>query len=82
RKGPKLMTTVDGPTCMAYDKLARRPLPQRIRVGDRLLWLEAGAYHLPWQTRFSHGLAAVLWHDGKKITQVHAAEQFKDWWQG
>ncbi len=81
RKGPKLMTTVNGPTCMAYDKLARRPLPKSIRVGDRLLWLEAGAYHLPWETRFSHGLATVLWHDGKSLVQVRGQEEFGAWWR-
>jgi diaminopimelate decarboxylase len=80
RKGRKIMTTVNGPTCMAWDKLARRPLPASIRVGDRLLWLEAGAYHLPWETRFSHGLGTILWHDGHKLTQVRAPEQFKQWW--
>lgn len=81
RKGRTIMTTVNGPTCMAYDKLARRPLPASIRVGDRLIWMEAGAYHLAWETRFSHGQSAILWHDGKKITQVRAAESFKEWWR-
>lgn len=79
RKGRKIMTTVNGPTCMAFDKLARRPMPESIRVGDRLLWLEAGAYHLPWETRFSHGLATVLWHDGKSLAQVRAKERFGSW---
>jgi diaminopimelate decarboxylase len=81
RKGRKIMTTVNGPTCMAFDKLARRPMPVSIRVGDRLLWLEAGAYHLPWETRFSHGLAEVLWHDGKKLVQVRGQEEFGAWWR-
>lgn len=80
REGRSILTTVNGPTCMAWDKLARRPLPTGIRVGDRLLWLEAGAYHLPWETRFSHGLATVLWHDGKRLAQVREAEQFGEWW--
>lgn len=81
RKGPKILTTVNGPTCMAFDKLARRPLPKSVRVGDRLLWLEAGAYHLPWETRFSHGLAGVLWHDGKKLVPVRGQEEFGKWWR-
>jgi len=81
RKGRKIMTTVNGPTCMAFDKLARRPMPESIRVGDRLLWLEAGAYHLPWETRFSHGLAEVLWHDGKDLVQVREREGFGKWWR-
>jgi hypothetical protein len=61
-------------TCMAFDKLARRPMPESIRVGDRLLWLEAGAYYLPWETRFSHGLAGVLWHEGEELVEVRAKE--------
>ena len=75
RKGRKILTTVNGPTCMAFDKLARRPMSESIRVGDRLLWLEAGAYHLPWETRFSHGLAGVLWHEGKELVEVRAKER-------
>ncbi len=78
RKGRKIMTTVNGPTCMAFDKLARRPMPESMRVGDRLLWLEAGAYHLPWETRFSHGLAGVLWDEGKGLVEVRAKEVWGD----
>ncbi|HEY1170216.1 MAG TPA: hypothetical protein VGH19_02495 [Verrucomicrobiae bacterium] len=77
RKGRKIMTTVNGPTCMAFDKLARRPLPESIRVGDRLLWLEAGAYHLPWETRFSHGLAGVVWYEGEGLVEVRAKERWE-----
>jgi len=38
-------------------------LPDAIDVGDVIAWLHAGAYHLPWDTRFSHGLCAVVWFD-------------------
>ncbi len=61
--GPEVLTAVHGPTCMAFDQLARKDLPRTIRPGDVLLWLEAGAYHLPWETRFSHGLAEIWWDD-------------------
>lgn len=81
RSGPKVLTTVVGPTCMAFDQLARRELPRSLRVGDHLIWLDAGAYHLPWETRFSHGLAAVFWHDGKNIRLVRERESFQNWWQ-
>ena len=74
------MTTVTGPTCKAFDRLARCPMPQSLKAGDVLLWLDAGAYHLPWETRFSHGLAAVLWHNGKKTCVVRGHEEFTDWW--
>jgi diaminopimelate decarboxylase len=80
RGGPRCLTTVNGPTCMAYDQLARRPLPRRLRPGDHLIWLEAGAYHLPWETRFSHGLAAIFWHDGRRVKRVRAREGFDQWW--
>ncbi len=80
RGGFKMPTTVTGPTCMAFDQPARCDLPMSLKAGDYLLWLDAGAYHLPWETRFSHGLAAVLWHDGKAVEVVRAREAFGDWW--
>jgi diaminopimelate decarboxylase len=80
RHGAATLTTVNGPTCMAFDKLVRRRLPRSLRAGDHLLWLNAGAYHLPWETRFSHGLAAVFWHDGRTTRLVRPREQFTDWW--
>lgn len=80
RGGFKMPTTVTGPTCMAFDQLARCPLPLSLKPGDLLLWLDAGAYHLPWETRFSHGLAAVLWHDGEKVSGVRKREDFAAWW--
>jgi diaminopimelate decarboxylase len=80
RRGPSVLTTVNGPTCMAFDQLERKPLPRRLRAGDYLLWLNAGAYHLPWETRFSHGLAAVFWHDGHRTKLVRKPERFPEWW--
>lgn len=80
RSGPPTLTTVTGPTCMAFDQLARRPLPRSLKPGDHLVWLEAGAYHLPWETRFSHGLAAVLWHGGETARRVREREEFESWW--
>ncbi len=80
RTGQRCLTTVTGSTCMAFDQLARRPLSRRLRPGDHLLWLDAGAYHLPWETRFSHGLTAVFWHDGRRVRQVRRREGFAQWW--
>ena len=80
RGGPTCLTAVDGPTCMAFDQLTRRPLSRRLRPGDYLVWMEAGAYHLPWETRFSHGHAAVLWHDNGGIRVVRERESFEGWW--
>ena len=80
RTGTDTLTAVHGPTCMAFDQLTRRKLPRSIRAGDRLVWMEAGAYHIPWETRFSHGHAAVLWHEDGKLTPARAAESFDSWW--
>jgi diaminopimelate decarboxylase len=80
RSGPPTLTTVTGPTCMAFDQLARRPLPRSLKPGDHLVWLDAGAYHLPWETRFSHGLASVRWHDGRRVTTARPRESFEKWW--
>ncbi len=81
RRGRRVPTTVCGPTCMAFDQLARRPLPRSLRPGDHLVWLEAGAYHLAWETRFSHGRAAVYWHDEQGLRRVRAPESFAAWWE-
>ena len=72
RPGAEVLTVVHGPTCMAFDQLARIPLPKSLRAGDQLIWLDAGAYHLPWETRFSHGLAAVCWADEGGMRVVRA----------
>ena len=80
RRGRPVPTTVCGPTCMAFDQLARRPLPRSLRPGDRLVWLDAGAYHLAWETCFSHGRAAVYWHDERGVRRVRAPESFTAWW--
>lgn len=80
RSGASALTAVHGPTCMAFDQLARMPLPRSLRAGDHLIWLEAGAYHIPWETRFSHGHAAVLWQDERGLRPVRARQSFEDFW--
>ena len=82
RRGPTCLTAVHGPTCMAFDQVSRRRLPWAIRPGDVLVWLDAGAYHLPWETRFSHGLSAVLWHEDNALRVARDAEDFTSWWKG
>ncbi len=81
RRGPATLTAVHGPTCMAFDQLARIPLPRSIVAGDHLLWLDAGAYHLPWETRFSHGHAAVCWHDERGLRVARERQDFEAWWE-
>jgi diaminopimelate decarboxylase len=69
RGGYSRPTTICGPTCMTDDRLGRFDLSEQIAAGDVLVWMEAGAYHLPWETRFSHGLCAVAWFgaDGQLV---------------
>lgn len=71
--GASVLTAVYGPTCMAFDQLARKPLPRALGPGAPLLWLDAGAYHLPWETRFSHGLAEIWWHGPAGLERVRSA---------
>ncbi len=80
RTGPEVPTTVHGPTCMAFDRLARFPLPRSLRPGDHLVWLDAGAYHIPWETRFSHGHSAVLWHDESGLCLARERQSFEHFW--
>lgn len=80
RRGALQPTAVHGPTCMAFDQMARRPLPRSLRVGDVLVWMDAGAYHLPWETRFSHGRAAAFWHEAGRTVEVRSADTFEAWW--
>jgi diaminopimelate decarboxylase len=80
RAGAEMMTAVQGPTCMAFDQLARTPLPRSLRAGDHLIWLDAGAYHIPWETRFSHGHAAVLWHDENGLRSARERQSFENFW--
>ncbi len=82
RSGEEALTVVHGPTCMAFDQLARLPLPRSLCAGDHLIWLDAGAYHLPWETRFSHGHAAVCWHDERGLMLARAQQSFEDFWGG
>lgn len=74
-------TTICGPTCMAYDFLQRQQLPLDLEIGDLVIWHDAGAYHIPWETRFSGGLAQVIWCDNKNnLKLIRYRESFKKWW--
>jgi diaminopimelate decarboxylase len=80
RTGPARLTTICGPTCMTDDVLARVPMASNINVGDVIVWMNAGAYHLPWETRFSHGLCAVVWCDASdRMSLAREREQPHTW---
>ena len=58
------------------DRLGRWRLPRDLTAGDVIVWCDAGAYHLPWETRFSHGLCAVVWFDhDERMTVARSREQ-------
>lgn len=80
RAGALRLTTVCGPTCMTDDRLGRWPLPDDVSAGDIVAWLEAGAYHLPWETRFSHGLCAVVWFDDQERPVVARPRETPEEW--
>jgi diaminopimelate decarboxylase len=81
RGGASRLTTICGPTCMAFDRLIRMPLPSDVQIGDFLVWMNAGAYHIPWETRFSNGLAQVIWCDeNMKLSLARKSEVFEEWW--
>jgi len=66
---------------MAYDRLIRTYLPYDIQIGDYIVWMDAGAYHIPWETRFSHGLANVVWCENKEeFYLARECETFEKWW--
>jgi diaminopimelate decarboxylase len=82
RHGRKRYTTVCGPTCMAFDRLNRMSLPEDLTRGDLLVWQNAGSYHIPWETRFSHGYAPVIWIDEKsQMSLARSREAFGEWWR-
>ncbi len=80
RTGRETLTAVHGPTCMPFDHLTRVPLPRSLRAGDHLIWFEAGAYHIPWETRFSHGHAAAWWHDETGLKLARERQSFENFW--
>lgn len=80
RPGDPRLTTVCGPTCMAFDRLLRARLPDDVQPGDLIVWFGAGAYHLSWETRFSAGLCAVVWCDEDgEVTVARRREPPTEW---
>lgn len=70
RRAAAVETMVHGPTCMTFDNLGVHRLSAGVREGDVLIWLDAGAYQLGWETRFSHGWAGVVWAEADEIRPV------------
>jgi diaminopimelate decarboxylase len=81
RQAPLRRTVVCGPTCSSVDRLGCWMLPDSVAPGDRIIWMTAGAYHIPLETRFSAGLAPVVWFDEKHAPEViRERETPREWW--
>lgn len=81
RTGRLRKTFVCGPTCSAIDRLGCWMLPESVEPGDRVIWLTAGAYHIPLETRFSTGLAPVVWFNKRQEPElIRARETPAEWW--
>ena len=81
RYGKLVQSMVCGPTCMAFDQLGLMMLPSNLRIGDILVWMDAGAYHLQWETHFSHGHAGIWWHENSLVQRIRSTGQFSAWWK-
>ena len=82
RGGSTARTLVCGPTSMAFDNMGVHELPRTEGAGDILIWMDAGAYQMSWETRFSHGLGGVTWTSGSSLEVVRQRESFSDWVKG
>ncbi len=81
RAGPLRETIICGPTCGAVDRLGSWMLPESVEPGDRVIWLTAGAYHIPLETRFSTGLSPVVWFNEQQQPQIiRKRETPAEWW--
>ena len=81
RDGPERETVVCGPTCGAIDRLGTWMLSESVVPGDMIIWTNAGAYHIPLETRFSFGLAPVVWFGKNGDAEVvRVRETPEQWW--
>lgn len=81
QENPRVHTAICGPTCQAWDWLERGGFPETVAVGDLVVWRDAGAYHLPFETAFSHPLASVaaVGLDGT-LSLCRERQTFDDWY--
>jgi len=82
RVGKLIEFNLCGSTCMAYDCFSRTNLPENIQIGDKIIYFDAGAYHLSWESHFSHPLSNILWHNHEEnsLSLVRKKESFEEWW--
>ncbi len=81
RAGQLRKTVVCGSTCTTVDRLGSWMLPESVEPGDRVIWLTAGAYHIPLETRFSTGLVPVVWFNERhELKVIRKRETPAQWW--
>lgn len=81
RGGPLTKTAICGPTCSPVDTLGCWMLSKSVQPGDQIVWLNAGAYHIPLETRFSHGLAPVVWFNQRHESEIIRRRELpSEWW--
>ncbi len=77
---PTTPTIVCGPSCMPYDWIYRGELSSAIGRGAKIAYFNAGAYHIPWETRFSRGLCSVILQDMTGALEcIRQKESIEDW---
>lgn len=77
---PTIPTIVCGPSCMPYDWIYRGELSSEIKRGTKIAYFNAGAYHIPWETRFSRGLCSVVLEDMTgALGCIRQKESIDDW---
>jgi diaminopimelate decarboxylase len=82
RPGPVIPTDVVGPICESGDTFCKeRPLP-RVKEGDTLALLSAGAYGSAMGSTYnSRPLAAEVLVSGSKVAEVRRRQALKDMWK-
>ncbi len=77
---PMIPTILCGPSCMPYDWIYRGELSSAIKRGTKIAYFNAGAYHIPWETRFSRGLCSVILQDMTGALKcIRQKESIDDW---
>lgn len=70
--------TLVGPICSPADTLLYAWRSRKMREGDRLVIMDAGAYFVPFSTSFAYPQPAIVMLDGGQDTLIRQAERFED----
>lgn len=70
-------TIIYGPLCLQTDIIAKTELPE-LKVGDRLLVKNVGAYNIPQSSTFIYPQPPVLLFDGNKVVVTKKREEIEN----